>query len=165
MYDFDHHQESCHNLELLGSTTGTTIATIKNNIWYKKQNNNNPDESLIPTINKSASIPEFYQEWITSAKSESEIDNFFYSADWITNKFMDQIYTYAPQLAYIITEKINLSSIKSKEVFERNYDILFLEKENLWTIRNLTHTWLYLLSRGVLNKYNWFFIFVCINKG
>ena len=44
---------------------------------------------------------------------------------------MDQIYTYAPQLAYIITEKINLSSIKSKEVFERNYDILFLEKENL----------------------------------
>ena len=25
---FDHHQESCHALELLGSTTGTTVTTI-----------------------------------------------------------------------------------------------------------------------------------------
>ena len=44
---------------------------------------------------------------------------------------MDYIYMYAPQLANITTDKINLFSIKAKEVFERNYNIIFQKKEDL----------------------------------
>ena len=84
----------------------------------------------------STIIPEFYQEWITSTKSESEIDNFFCSAEWITNELTDQIYTYVPQLG-ITTDKINLSSIKSKDCFERNCNILFPEKRKFMNYRQL----------------------------
>ena len=114
MSDFDHHQESCHTIELLGSIICTPVTTIENDVTSdsQKNNNNNPDELSIYTINISTSIPEFYQERITSGKSESEIDNFFCSIDWITNELMDQIYTYVPQLVDITTDKIRLSSIK-----------------------------------------------------
>ena len=50
---------------------------------------------------------------------------------------MDEIYTYAPQLAHIITDKISKSSIKSKEVFERNCNIIFPEKRKFMSYRQL----------------------------
>ena len=53
MSDVDHHQESCHTLELLESTTDTTVATVENDVVSdcKNNNNNNPDEPLVPKIN------------------------------------------------------------------------------------------------------------------
>ena len=55
-----------------------------------KNNNKNLDEPLISSINISTSIPEFYEEWITSGKSESEIDKFFRSINRIANELMDK---------------------------------------------------------------------------
>ena len=44
---------------------------------------------------------------------------------------------YAPQLADIITDKMSIFSIKSKELFESNYNILFPEKVKCMNCRQL----------------------------
>ena len=69
--------------------------------------------------------------------SESEIDKFFFSTDWITNELMDQIFSYAHQLADITTDKISIPSIKSNEVFERNCSIIFPENRKFMSYRQL----------------------------
>ena len=71
MFDFDHNQELLHDPEVLDSITGTTLATIGNDVISDCNNHNvnNLDKPSNSTINISASILELYQEWITSTKS------------------------------------------------------------------------------------------------
>ena len=94
MPNFDHHQDTCHTLELPGSATCNNACTIENVLTSdcKENNNSGLDQTLLPVINMSASIPEFIKNGSHPTKSESEIDEFFRSAYWITNELVDQIF-------------------------------------------------------------------------